>query len=123
MVNQMVGKRKQTWNVLRWLSDMSNLPWLCMGDFNNILSTKEKMGGLTISPYRIQDFRESIQYARLLDLGFSSYNYTWYKKEPILILFRLDWTEPLLTVLGVFFFLLLLSSISNAFTPITTPYT
>jgi len=37
-------KRKESWNLLRRLSQMSSLPWCIMGDFNDILSMDEKKG-------------------------------------------------------------------------------
>jgi hypothetical protein len=35
-----------TWELLRTLKDQNNLPWLCSGDFNEILFNCEKEGGI-----------------------------------------------------------------------------
>nr|GMC71226.1 uncharacterized protein LOC109186215 [Ipomoea batatas] len=37
-------KRRDSWNLLEDLSSQSNLPWLLMGDFNDIRNPEEKRG-------------------------------------------------------------------------------
>ena len=39
-------RRKESWDFLRSLSRMYHLPWLCFGDFNEIVSVEEKLGGV-----------------------------------------------------------------------------
>ena len=36
------SKRRESWNLMRDLASRSNLPWCIMGDFNNLLSQREK---------------------------------------------------------------------------------
>ena len=43
--NLEVHKRKESWDLLKALSRKFQLPWLCFGDFNEIVSVAEKMGG------------------------------------------------------------------------------
>ena len=38
--------RKESWDLLRSLSQKYQLPWLCFGDFNEIVSVEEKLGGV-----------------------------------------------------------------------------
>ena len=38
--------RKESWEVLRSLSQKIHLPWLHFGDFNEIVSVEEKLGGV-----------------------------------------------------------------------------
>ena len=38
-------KKKELWTLLESLSHRSNLPWVCMGDFNEIMHAKEKVSG------------------------------------------------------------------------------
>jgi hypothetical protein len=37
-------ERGNSWTLLRWLKGQSDLPWLCGGDFNEILSNEEYFG-------------------------------------------------------------------------------
>lgn len=41
-VHPKTHRRKESWNFLDALNCQFNLPWLCFGDFNEILSMKEK---------------------------------------------------------------------------------
>ena len=38
-------KRIETWNLMCLLHQQVTLPWICIGDFNKILSANEKQGG------------------------------------------------------------------------------
>lgn len=37
--------RKNSWYLLRFLRAQLDLPWLCMGDFNELLMAEEHFGG------------------------------------------------------------------------------
>ena len=39
---------------------MCHLPWLCFGDFNEIVSVEEKLGGALRLQKQMDDFREVI---------------------------------------------------------------
>ena len=39
------NKREESWRLLEELSKRSDLPWICMGDFNEIMHGREKEGG------------------------------------------------------------------------------
>jgi hypothetical protein len=39
--------RYRSWELLHFLSAQSNAPWLCAGDFNEILDAHEQFGGVT----------------------------------------------------------------------------
>ena len=50
-------QRKHTWTLLRRLSGLSSTPWLCFGDFNEILHPYEKSEGNERQLSLITDFR------------------------------------------------------------------
>lgn len=72
-----VEKRDITWKLLRILNQQTSLPWLCMGDFNEILFSHEKKGGAPRSQAQMDKFRWAIEECGLRDLGFSGDKFTW----------------------------------------------
>ena len=48
--------RKESWELLRSLNQKYQLPWLCFGDFNEIVSAEEKYGGVQRSQRQMGDF-------------------------------------------------------------------
>ncbi|KAK2657968.1 hypothetical protein Ddye_011020 [Dipteronia dyeriana] len=71
---------------------MSMLPWLCVGDFNEILREDEKSGGLPRPQRQMDDFRETLDWCGLGELGFRGPLFTWSNKrdERDLVQERLD---------------------------------
>ena len=59
------------------LSHRSNLPWVCMGDFNEIMYAIEKDGGGVRPDGQMRIFRVAINRCRLRDIGYVGSNYTW----------------------------------------------
>ncbi|KAK2648963.1 hypothetical protein Ddye_016452 [Dipteronia dyeriana] len=66
-----VSQRQHGWILLRRLHGMSNLLWMCVGDFNEILEDLEKLGGRLKSLCQMTNFRDVLDYCGLQDLGFS----------------------------------------------------
>jgi hypothetical protein len=71
------GQKENTWRLLRTLHAQDNLPWLCMGDFNEILFSHEKDGGPARAPGCMESFRKALEDTRLDDLGFVGDVFTW----------------------------------------------
>ncbi|TXG65080.1 hypothetical protein EZV62_012074 [Acer yangbiense] len=59
------------------MRSVDDLPWLCGGDFNEILKVEEKSGGSDKSILGICQFREVIDDCNLVDLGFEGSKMTW----------------------------------------------
>jgi hypothetical protein len=73
--------RTKTWEVLRYLRAQDNLPWLCAGDFNEILHQDEQRGADPRNESQMANFRDCLTDCRLADLGFSGYPFTWHNKR------------------------------------------
>ncbi|KAL0434920.1 UNVERIFIED_CONTAM: hypothetical protein Sradi_0199900 [Sesamum radiatum] len=71
-----VARRKEGWNLLKRLSQVSVRPWLCAGDYNEILEQHEKEGALPRVYQQIWKFRECLQDSRLQDLDFKGNIFT-----------------------------------------------
>ncbi|KAK3230442.1 hypothetical protein Dsin_002323 [Dipteronia sinensis] len=68
--NPTPDQRHHGWNLLRRLAGLSRLPWLCVGDFNEIISDEEKKGGLPRVKRLMEDFRCALDSRELEDMGF-----------------------------------------------------
>jgi len=75
----MTHKRSEAWSMLRQLNSRFNLPWLCVGDFNKLLQSSEKLGGNNRSQNQMQLFRDIVDECGFIDLGFVGPQYTWQK--------------------------------------------
>lgn len=75
------AQKVHTWSLLRQLSSLFKLPWLCNGDFNEILDQKEKSGGLPKDPFLMMDFRDVLKECGLVDMGWRGYSFTWSNKR------------------------------------------
>lgn len=60
---------------------MSSLPWVCAGDFNEILDASEKLGGSLRNQSLIDNFRLALDDCRLQDLGYLGLAFTWCNKR------------------------------------------
>ena len=71
-------RRQESWDELAALNRKFQLPLLCYGDFNEILSREEKIGGGSPQPQRQMDgFREVVNACSFKDLGYSGLDFTW----------------------------------------------
>lgn len=52
-------------------------PWVCLGDFNEILHRWEKMGSRPADSYRLSSFQEVLNDCSLLDLPSHCCAFTW----------------------------------------------
>ncbi|KAL5843046.1 hypothetical protein ACOSQ3_013649 [Xanthoceras sorbifolium] len=78
------SQRQHSWTLLRRLQHQLTLPWLCGGDFNEILSSSEKEGGVNRPRFLINNFRQLALFpfvtVHYLDFCFSDH-------RPILVTF------------------------------------
>jgi hypothetical protein len=57
------------------------MPWLCTGDFNEVLSQDEHFGRHEREDWQMAWFREAVEYRDFTDLGYSGLPYTWENKQ------------------------------------------
>lgn len=74
-------QRKKPWDALRYLSAQDDLPWICVGDYNEALFQSDQCGGNPRNFLQMEAFRDSLTECGLADLGFSGYPYTWDNKR------------------------------------------
>lgn len=71
------SSRDESWSRLKYLSGISQLPWLVIGDFNELTGLLEKERGATRPAQQMQWFVDTLNWCGLRDLGFSSPKFTW----------------------------------------------
>jgi hypothetical protein len=69
--------RKNSWYLMRFLRAQSDLPWLCAGDFNEVLKAEEHFGINERERWQMVGFQEVVADRGFLDLGFTGLPYTW----------------------------------------------
>ena len=72
--------RHRTWELMKFMRGESDLPWLCMGDFNEILRREEQFGANDREEYLMEGFREAVDVCGLCDIGYRGLDWTWEKK-------------------------------------------
>ncbi|XP_062014482.1 uncharacterized protein LOC133731021 [Rosa rugosa] len=90
--NPHTNEKSSFWySMFRRFSPVST-PWLCLGDFNDILNAFEKWGGATRLQWRMNLFRNFLTHTELRDLNFQGPIHTWYcmRQSQIFIKERLD---------------------------------
>jgi len=71
------GERQQLWEKLRQLASSNTLPWVCMGDFNEILYYWEKRGRRMADKSRMQAFQNCINDCSLMEIDCKGCAFTW----------------------------------------------
>lgn len=70
-------ERKVLWANLETIAETTYIPWIVLGDFNEVVSESEKLGGGTINFNKALRFSEMLSNCCLTDLGFSGPRFTW----------------------------------------------
>jgi hypothetical protein len=69
------------WDTLRQLKPLSNISWLVLGDFNEVLWPEEHLSNTPRSVYQMEALRDILYDCNLSDLGFSGVPYTYDNKR------------------------------------------
>ncbi|KAH9754586.1 reverse transcriptase domain-containing protein [Citrus sinensis] len=54
------ARRRESWDLIRYLATISSLPWICLGDFNDLLFNYEKRGSRAHPNWKLRGFREAV---------------------------------------------------------------
>ncbi|KAA3465353.1 reverse transcriptase [Gossypium australe] len=71
------SNKNDSWNLLQKLGEDKTHPWLVYRDFNEILYSSEKSGGIAREERKMESFREVLEECRLEDIGYSGVWFTW----------------------------------------------
>jgi hypothetical protein len=75
------ARRRRSWELLEYLRREYDRPWMCAGDFNEILHASEQIGGGDREEWKMEGFRNTIEYCRFMDIGYTGLPYTWNNKQ------------------------------------------
>ena len=74
------SRRGESWDLMRYLNASFSLPWLLLGDFNEILHPNKYYGSGSQPYNQIAEFNKAIDDCSLVDLGFSGPKFTVQQK-------------------------------------------
>lgn len=69
--------RHETWSLLHHPHFQYSMPWICIRDYNEILSSEEKQGRLPKTHAFMQAFCSALLHCTLIDLGYVGNIFTW----------------------------------------------
>ena len=69
--------KHKSWTLLHRLHSRLPMPWLCTGDYNEILSFDKKQGQVEKAFLSMLAFWNALAHCGLLDLGFQGSKFTW----------------------------------------------
>jgi len=75
------ARRSESWALLQQLKTLRPLPWLCAGDFNEILDNTNKEEANIRRESQINGFRIALEDCQLCDLGYTGSRFTWSNKR------------------------------------------
>ncbi|WJX23885.1 hypothetical protein P8452_13067 [Trifolium repens] len=71
------NERNDTWQKLRNIADTINIPWLMIGDFNEIAKLDEKKGGAPTDIRKCHNFNNWINDCKLIEVTTVGTRFTW----------------------------------------------
>jgi exonuclease III len=74
------SERFKTWDTMKGIKSENDLPWLCLGDFNEVLRQEEHVGIGQRTQAQMDGFRDAIDVCGLRDLGYIGRSWTFEKK-------------------------------------------
>ena len=72
---------RESWQLMCSLLDKSTLPWIILGDFNDLLYASEKESRNSQPQWLLNDFRNALQFCGLFDLDYVGTKFTWTNRQ------------------------------------------
>ena len=72
----------KSWALLSHICSLIDGAWMCIGDFNKMLNSSEKLSCRPVPPRQLDAFHAALERCNLVDLGFIGYPFTWNKRRP-----------------------------------------
>ncbi|KAF7823513.1 reverse transcriptase [Senna tora] len=73
--------REKVWDKIRGLAPKDDDPWACIGDFNELSSPAEKVGGKEVRARSLLRFHSFLNDCNLMDVSFNGSKFTWTNKQ------------------------------------------
>ncbi|XP_022741796.1 uncharacterized protein LOC111293263 [Durio zibethinus] len=70
-------EREILWENLKIVASKYDLPWLVVGDLNEVLTSEDKRGGAPVSSAKLRKVHSCLNHCNLIDLGFKGAKFTW----------------------------------------------
>ncbi|XP_040987631.1 uncharacterized protein LOC121235349 [Juglans microcarpa x Juglans regia] len=86
------SKRRFSWELLNRVKPTEGTAWCVAGDFNEILSFREKVGGKLIPEHQLIQFRGAMESNNLFDAGCVGNIFTWSNRRYV-FRFEASWTD------------------------------
>lgn len=87
-----IANLEHSWVLLKHLCLQMDLPWLGIGDFNEIVKAVEKMGEAPWCERQMVEFRGALDFCGFKDLGYVEAPFTWCNNQfdGVVTFIRLD---------------------------------
>ena len=72
-----LAKRTILWNNLMHTAELHSMPWVIVENFNEPLSSADKLGGREVSISRSLLLKKCLDKCNMVDLGYSGSRFTW----------------------------------------------
>lgn len=71
---------------MKIISENYTGPWMSIGDFNDVITSVEKLGGRPPLNARVMAYRDMVNHCNFLDMGFTGPLFTWFNdRQPMSI--------------------------------------
>lgn len=75
------SKRPESWAKLKSLKGTLLLPWLAIGDYNEITGLTKKEGGRARTRRQMENFTDAINHCGFREVAFTGSKYTWWSQR------------------------------------------